>query len=293
MTATGLPARRTVVATIRPLVRPDREPASASRWVAGRPHAGLRRLVPGGYLGFRDVGDPHYVVLPATVSVPLVVKLKDSAYRPPQFVLGAHDAVVVPAGRCAPSYVQLRLAPLAAFTVLNTPARGLAGDTVDLVDVLGAPARQLAEQLREETSWSRRFALLDAFLLRRLDEGPRPAAEVRRAWRRLVTSGGSAPIGALAHDVGWSHKHLISKFKEQLGLAPKTAGTILRFEHVMRRIETDPRIHWGQIAAEAGYADQAHLIRDFHRFTGGTPGQFLALATAEEPPPVSGLPESV
>ena len=281
MTATYTPVRRTIVATMRPLDHPDREAASRPTWVAGLPHAELRRLVPGGYLGFRDIGDPHYVVLPATVSVPVVIKLADSPYRPPQFVIGANDAVVVPDGLCAPSYIQLRLAPLAAFKVLNVPTRWLTGDVVDLADVLGPPARRLAEQLREETAWSRRFALLDDFLLRRLEEGPQPAPEVRRAWRRLVASGGAVPIGSVADEVGWSHKHLISKFKEQVGLPPKTAATIVRFERVMRRIGTEPDVHWGDVAAAGGYADQAHLIRDFRRFTGGTPSQFLALATGQ------------
>ena len=294
MTAMYVPARRTIVATMHPLDRPDATGvppqtaengpvarASRSPWVAGRPHAELRRLIPGGYLGFRDIADPHYVVLPATVSVPLVVKLADSAYRPPQFVMGAKDTVVVPDGLCAPSYVQLRLAPLAAYRVLNAPTCWLTGDAVDLADVVGPAARRLAEQLREETDWPRRFALLDEFLHQRLEQGPQPNPEVRRAWRQLVVSGGTAPISSLAHEVGWSHKHLISKFKEQVGLAPKTAATIVRFERVMRRIGTQPHVHWGEIAAEGGYADQAHLIRDFRRYTGGTPSQFLALANGQ------------
>lgn len=280
MTASYLPVRRTIVATMRPLDRNDpQEPGSHSPWVFGRPHELLRPLVPGGYLGLRPVTKPHYVVLPATVSVPLVVKLEESAYRPPQFVLGANGSVVVPEGLCAPSYVQLRLAPLAAYTVLNVPARWLTGEAVDLVDVLGPSARRLAEQLREEVAWPRRFAMLDAFLLRRLNEGPQPTPEVRRAWHRIVTSAGAAPIGSIAREVGWSHKHLITRFKEQVGVAPKTAATIVRFERTMRRIEAEPEVHWGDVAAMSGYADQAHLIRDYRRFTGGTPNQFLALAT--------------
>jgi hypothetical protein len=40
----------------------------------------------------------------------------------------------------------------------------------------------------------------------------------RRGSPRLAAVGnGAAPIGAIAREVGWSHKHLISKFKEQLG----------------------------------------------------------------------------
>ncbi len=224
------------------------------------------------------------MVLPATVSVPLVVKLEDSAYRPPQFVMGGNDAVVVPDGVCAPSYVQLRLAPLAAFTVLGVPIRRLHGDAVDLADLLGPTGRRIADQLREAATWSERFALLDAFLLRRLGDGPRPAREVGRAWHRLVSSDGAAPIGSIAREVGWSHKHLISRFREQIGVRPKTAASIVRFEAVLRRIELGRsegarKVHWGDLAATGGYFDQAHLIRDFRRFTGGTPRQFVALAS--------------
>jgi AraC-like DNA-binding protein len=256
-------------------------------WVAGRPHRALQRVLRGGYLGLAGAGEPHRMVLPATVSVPLVVKLEDSAYRPPQFVMGGNDAVVVPDGVCAPSYLQLRLAPLAAFTVLGVPIRRLHGDAVDLADLLGPAGRRIADQLREAGTWSERFALLDAFLLRRLGEGPRPAREVGRAWHRLVSTDGAAPIGSIAREVGWSHKHLISRFRDQVGVTPKIAASIVRFEAVLRRIELGGSkaghdVHWGDLAATGGYFDQAHLIRDFRRFTGGTPRQFVALAAGTE-----------
>jgi AraC-like DNA-binding protein len=252
-----------------------------ARWprLAGAPQPRLRSLVPGGYTGFTEATTPRHLVLPATTSVPLVIKLADSPYRPPAFVMGGHDSALVVEGACAPSYLELQMAPLGAYRLLGLPIGELGGQIVDLVELLGAAGRRLGEQLRETPSWRQRFALLDRFLLARLEGGPRPLPEVGWAWRRLVETGGAVPIGRLAAEVGWSHKHLIDRFGQQVGLRPKTAARLVRFEGVWRRLDQRRgRLDWGQVARETGYADQAHLIRDFRQFTGTTPTRFTAQA---------------
>jgi AraC-like DNA-binding protein len=254
-----------------------------ARWprLAAVPQAQLRPLLRRGYTGFTEATVPRHLVLPATTSVPLVVKLADSAHRPPAFVMGAHGSSTVLEGACAPTYLELLLTPLAAYTLLGLPMDQLSGQIVDLVDVLGPDGRRLGERLRETPTWGQRFALMDQFLLRRLERGPRPSPEVGRAWERLVSTGGAVPIGRLATEVGWSHKHLIAKFRQQVGLAPKTAARLVRFRGVLRQVGSARRLDWGLLAAEAGYADQAHLVREFRQFTGTTPTQFLA----QTPPP--------
>jgi AraC-like DNA-binding protein len=67
---------------------------------------------------------------------------------------------------------------------------------------------------------------------------------------------------------------LITRFRQQVGLPPKTAARLIRFDAVWRRLADRPPARWDQIAAECGYADQAHLIRDFRQFTGATPTEF-------------------
>jgi AraC-like DNA-binding protein len=232
-------------------------------------------LLPRGYAGFTEATVPRHLVLPATASVPLVVKLLDSPRRPPAFLMGARGSSTVVEGDCAPSYLELWLAPLGAYTLLGLPMDELSGQLVDLADVLGPEGRRLAEQLRETRSWRRRFALMDQFLLRRMDSGPQPSPEVGWAWRRLVASGGTVPISRIAGEVGWSHRHLIARFREQIGLTPKTGARLVRLDAVWQHIEKRGPLDWGQVAAEAGYADQAHLIRDFRQFTGATPAAFL------------------
>ena len=249
-----------------------------ARWprLVAAPQAQLRHLLPRGYVGFTEATTPRHLVVPATTSVPLVVKLVDSPYRPPAFVMGAHDSFTVLEGECAPSYLEVLLSPLGAYRLLGRPMDELSGQLVDLVEVLGADGRHLTEQLREAPSWPRRFALLDQFLLRRLERGPRRASEVAWAWQRLVATGGAVPIGRIANEVGWSHKHLIAKFRQQVGLPPKTAARLVRFDTVWRRLDQRRPLDWADLAREAGYADQAHLVRDFRQFTGTTPTAFLA-----------------
>jgi hypothetical protein len=194
-----------------------------ARWprLAGAPRAPLRSLLPRGYAGFTEATAPRHLVLPATMSVALVVKLLDSAHRPPAFVMGAQGSSVPLEGDCAPSYLEFRLTPLGAYTLLGLPMQQLSGQLVDLVDVLGPAGRRLGEQLRETPSWRERFGLLDRFLLRRLDGGPRPSPEVGRAWERLVATGGAVPIGRIASEVGWSHKHLITQVQAAGGAGPQ------------------------------------------------------------------------
>ena len=252
-----------------------------ARWprLPAAPHPRLRGLLPRGYAGFTEATTPRHLVLPATSSVPLVVKLADSPYRPPAFVMGAHGAYSVVEGDCAPSYVEMLLDPLGAYRLLGLPMAELSGQLVDLADVLGPEGRRLGERLRDTPTWRRRFALLDRFLLGRLEQGPPPSPEVGRAWQRLVASGGAVPIAELAEEVGWSHKHLIARFRQQVGLRPKTAARLVRFERVLGRLDERRPLDWGLVAREAGYADQAHLIRDFHQFTGTTPTEFAARTT--------------
>jgi AraC-like DNA-binding protein len=249
-----------------------------ARWprLVAAPHPRLRPLLRRGYAGFTEATSPRHLVVPATTSVPLVVKLRDTPYRPPQFVMGAHGGFTLLEGETAPSYVEVLLAPLGAYTLLGLPMEELSGHTVDLGEVLGADGRRLAERLRQAPTWRQRFALLDRFLLGRLEGGPRPSPEVAWAWRRLEATAGAVPIGRLAADVGWSHRHLHRRFRRQVGLRPKTAARLVRFNEVWRRLDERRRLDWGQVAADAGYADQAHLVREFRQFTGMTPTQFLA-----------------
>jgi AraC-like DNA-binding protein len=258
--------------------------------VVAAPHPLLLPHLTRRHTAFVEATRPRHLVIPASATVSVVLKMRDSAHRPVAFVKGPHHAHLVPEGDCAASYIEVQLGPISGYPLLGVPLGELRGRIVDLRDLVGADGRRLVEQLREATTWRDRFMILDQLLLDRLDGGPRPAPEVVRAWQRLVASGGAARIGRLADDVGWSHKHLITRFKQQVGLSPKAAARLVRFDRVLRSLDRPGRPGWERIAAEAGYADQAHLVREFRTFTGSAPTEFVSRSAQRTEPFGSGSP---
>ncbi|MFI0450377.1 helix-turn-helix domain-containing protein [Actinomadura sp. 6N118] len=165
--------------------------------------------------------------------------------------------------------VQVRLSPVIARAVLGTSPADLDGAVVSLADLWGREASQIREQLGDVSSWQDRFALTDALLARRHEAGPPVDPEVAWAWQRILSSRGRARVDGLAAEVGWSRKRLWSRFRSQLGLPPKRAVKLVRFDHAAHRLVAGEGA--AQVAADAGYADQSHLHRDVMELTGATP----------------------
>jgi AraC-like DNA-binding protein len=195
--------------------------------------------------------------------------------RRDSFVAGLHARpTIVSAGASGWSCIELRLTPLGAHRVFGLAMNELTNRSVDLEDVLPG-AGELTGRLRDVASWAERFDLVESFLLRRLAESSPPAPEVAWSWHRLRRTGGRASIGELAAELGWSHRRLIARFREQIGLAPKVAARVLRFDHAVAALGSPRELALAEVALECGYFDQAHLNRDFRELAGTTPGAFL------------------
>src|SRR5260221_13363298 len=78
----------------------------------------------------------------------------------------------------------------------------------------------------------------------------------------------------IATEIGGSRKHSTRRFVNEIGLAPKTLALMLRFHRACTLARTGAAGTWAAVAAEAGYADQAHLTRDFRVFAGETPTEW-------------------
>jgi AraC-like DNA-binding protein len=265
--------------------------------VAVRPNGPLSAVV-GEHHGYRerDVAPMRHLGLPSpwltvifTLHEPMqMAHHVDPSLLPDSFdalVGGLHTSPAVIVHDGAQSGIQLAMSPLGSRALLGMPAGELASIDLHAVDILGPLAAELQQRLAVAPDWPSRFGLLDRYLGRRLDEVRRPPREVCQAWQMLRSSRGTASIGAVAREVGWSERHLAAQFRTEIGLTPKAAARVIRFDRARRMIRTAPG---ADVAAMCGYFDQSHLVRDFVAFTGLSPTAWVAaeVGNIQVPQPV-------
>ena len=125
------------------------------------------------------------------------------------------------------------------------------------------------------------MAALEAFLLGRLQltrpRDPRLLTMTRALWRNPA----GFTVDDLSARAGISGRQLERWFLQQVGIGPKFLLRILRFQQALQAATGGARPDWAAIAADHGYFDQAHLIRDFRKFTGHTPRAWLLQRMAD------------
>lgn len=240
-------------------------------------------------IGYRELA-PVYArqTEGASLTVPLVISFGEAfaigLSRTPgdndrfaSFASGLHAGPVIIDSFGNSCCIQVNFTPLGARRFFGIPMHELADRMVTLDEVLGPNGNALRERLGQEADWSRRLDLTERHIVERLSTSPTAAADVGWAMARIASSGGRIRVGALASEIGCSRKHLAARFNDQVGIGPKVVSRIVRFNRAARMSVDIGRIGWAALAAECGYADQAHLVREFHELAGAPPTALLGL----------------
>ncbi|MFJ9178453.1 helix-turn-helix domain-containing protein [Streptomyces sp. NPDC102360] len=209
--------------------------------------------------------------------------LGPDAVRTDIVVGGLHQSPEFIAQSGSDAGIQLAVHPLAARALLGAPAAELAGPVaVEGTDVLGRTAALVREELVGLDDWRARFDLVADYLARRTAGDPlagvRP--EVAEAWTWLARHRGAGTLKGLAAHVALSERRLTALFRAETGLSPKQAARLMRFQHakaaVVRAVAAGAPPDLSRVAAEHGYCDHSHLVRDFRQYTGLSPTGWLA-----------------
>lgn len=193
---------------------------------------------------------------------------------PTRLVAGPLDRVRLLRHGDATDSVGIRLRPGGAAALLGLPAEALAGILAPLDQVMPALDRTLAAWMEACAEGRAGIGALERALLQHLAH-ERPAlrgdALVTRAAAAMLASGGALRVGEMAGAAGLGARQLDRRFRRAVGLPPRRFGRIVRFARAWQALAAAPPRRWADAAADLGYADQPHLIREFRALAGTTP----------------------
>ncbi|MEM9134427.1 MAG: helix-turn-helix domain-containing protein [Actinomycetota bacterium] len=165
--------------------------------------------------------------------------------------------------------VAFRVGALAACTPLD--GAELTDELVTVEDIWGGGLRSLADEVQALTTVDDVFTRVEAQVARwAMRHGGSVAPTVVAAAARL---GAQRPVAEVADTLDVDRRRLSRQFRSSVGIGLKHYGRLRRFESAVRAVRAPEPLPLGRLAVELGYADQAHLTREFRHFAALTPAE--------------------
>jgi AraC-like DNA-binding protein len=181
------------------------------------------------------------------------------------------------------SMVIVRFTEVGAPAILHDRADLLYNRTVPLDDVL--PRQQIdhiQSVLADTHEISQQILPVEHFLTDRIRAQKEISPQIEAAAEMIRNSHGRASIPAIARHAAMSQSTLERHFRAAVGATPKKLSRLARLQHVCRLWDTGKSLT--EIAFEAGYCDQPHMVRDFRLYTGVSPEEFFLSASPRNLP---------
>lgn len=162
-----------------------------------------------------------------------------------------------------------------AFPFLSESMNQLTNIVVDAELVLQDDILNIREGLLEAPTAEEKFKLLEAELLKGYLSKLSINSFVDFAALKIISAPDQSSIKDISAKSGYSQKHLITLFKEHVGVTPKEFLKVIRFQKAIQEIERQAVVNWSSMALDCGFYDQSHFIADFKTYSGFTPAEYL------------------
>jgi len=180
-----------------------------------------------------------------------------------------------PSGRTGVVSVRFKAAGAARF--FDLPYGEIVDQVVDFSKYEKEAAFTLAKKIEESSTPALRFQVLQDFLIGRLQRHEsKEDIFVRQACRYIVQSEGAYSVQELVKLIGFSERQLERKFKQQVGITPKLLSRIVRFQKFVAQSRSSKDMNLADASISCGYFDQSHFTRDFMKFSGVSPRNYLS-----------------
>ena len=193
-------------------------------------------------------------------------------------VQGPHDRFSVRGTEGPSAVLGVHFKAGGAAALFGGALPALRNRTVLLEEVWGTSARELRESLQQAPTPAGKLRRMEQALWLRLRDAPSPDPMVVATLAALSRDPSQALIEPLQRASGCSPAQFIRRFEQAVGLTPKRYARVLRFGALLPALVRQGPRDWAQVAADGGYFDQSHLIHEFRRIAGITPGAYVPVA---------------
>lgn len=197
------------------------------------------------------------------------------------------EPITIPSGKESAMFI-ISFKKGMAYPFFPFPMNEISDAVVDAELIWGNDLAVLRERILENKDSTEKFCITEDFLLENFLSKLILQPCVEYALNRIITEPNQISLRRIAEKIGYSQKHFIKLFKNQVGIAPKSYLKIMRFQKAVGEIEKSFGIDWATLSQNCGFYDQPHFINDFKAFSGFTPedyarrkGEFLNYVPVE------------
>ncbi len=164
----------------------------------------------------------------------------------------------------------IRFKPEALFTLFRIEGTEVLGQYEDITSLLGKTFRDFCHRIHEDQTVNAMISRTEEFLISKIQINHENGDYVMRA-AEIMRRSDISSIKEISDAVSISQRQLERKFRNVIGVSPKSYLRLLRINRVIRLIELNRPMDLTSVAYHCGYFDQAHFINDFKLITGHKP----------------------
>ena len=166
--------------------------------------------------------------------------------------------------------------PHGLSNILAVPSDELKNKSINTSWLFGPGGDELHEKLFSSTNIRYKITLAEDFFRKILATRDIPDQSLITASIDFITRHkGLLPVSSLTEFTGYNERKLERTFIQSIGISPKRFSNIIKLHVFLKQLRDRPaQVNLTYLGYEAGYYDQPHLIREFKKYTGLTPGQY-------------------
>ncbi|HUH27952.1 MAG TPA: AraC family transcriptional regulator [Gelidibacter sp.] len=181
-------------------------------------------------------------------------------------------------------FFEMAFRPTGLHDIFGIPVAKTLNHIADGRDLLDINIQILYERLCAAKDIREMGRLADTFLLHHLLKRNQLCANKNflKIVSIIVNSYGKATLDQLTFQANMSNRNLERHFIDKVGVSPKHLICMVRFNLALSYKRRNPTVNWTTIAAEYGYFDQMHMIREFKNLSGNTPSDLIKIPLVTE-----------